>query len=172
MPKRDVLKRAPRHRFFALNDVRLTGHVTHDPQMRYAEDGTPVCAFQVGVARLMSKGRRRSSFIQIVAFRSLAVRCSGLRKGLPVYIAGALEEQTYMAGGRWTKTVKIIADDVFRMTEDESESITLPMDETPCEPQTRPRPRTRTPPAAAPEGVPLPLDDPGAKGNPPIESPR
>lgn len=132
MPKRDIIKSAPRHRFVALNKLTITGHCTHDPQIRYGDNGEAVCMFQIGVSRPMrgTSGRRRNGFFQVATFGQLALQCANLRTGLPVLVEGELQETQWQVAGRWVRGAKIVADRVWRMTEDEADTgNTLAVDE-------------------------------------------
>lgn len=145
MPKRDVVKRAPRHRFVSINEVRLTGHLTHDAELRYTPDGKAICQFQVGtnIPLRGTKGQRAKTFTQIATFGAIAVRASQLRKGLPVYITGRLQDSRWLAGTRWVRTIRVVADQILRLTEDEPNDITSLDDNADEGSQPQPTPRSR-----------------------------
>jgi single-strand DNA-binding protein len=51
-------------RLHSLNDVKLVGRLTRDPELRYTPQGTPVCHFRIAVGRKFkdrnSNERRKS----------------------------------------------------------------------------------------------------------------
>src|SRR5262245_17543744 len=88
-------------RLHSLNDVKLVGRLTRDPELRYTPQGTPVCHFRVAVSRSY-KDRNSSEWKEEVAFvpcsvwRETAERCGQrLKKGSPVFIEGRLKSRDW-----------------------------------------------------------------------------
>jgi len=116
--KRNVTAAPRKHRFVCINNVVVTGHLTHDPELKYTKDGTPCLDFQIGV-RSSGPGAR-SHFVTVCVFGSMAVTCSKLRKGLPVVIEGEIRDSVRKFGAIVQRRAKIWARRVHRMTEDQS----------------------------------------------------
>ncbi len=88
-------------RLHSLNDVKLVGRLTRDPELRYTPQGTPVCHFRIAVSRSY-KDRNSSEWKEEVAFvpcsvwRESAERCGQrLKKGSPVFIEGRLKSREW-----------------------------------------------------------------------------
>ncbi len=88
-------------RLHSLNDVKMVGRLTRDPELRYTPQGTPVCHFRIAVSRSY-KDRNSSEWKEEVAFvpcstwRETAERCGQrLKKGSPVFIEGRLKSRDW-----------------------------------------------------------------------------
>jgi single-strand DNA-binding protein len=88
-------------RLHSLNDVKIVGRLTRDPELRYTSQGTPVCHFSVAVGRRY-KDRNSSEWKEEVAFvpcsvwRETAERCGQrLKKGSPVFVEGRLKTKQW-----------------------------------------------------------------------------
>lgn len=88
-------------RLHSLNDVKLVGRLTKDPELRYTTQGTAVCHFRIAVGRKY-KDRNSSEWKEEVAFvpcsvwRESAERCGQrLKKGSPVFIEGRLKSREW-----------------------------------------------------------------------------
>lgn len=88
-------------RLHSLNDVKLVGRLTRDPDLRYTAQGTPVCHFRIAVGRRY-KDRNSSEWKEEVAFvpcsvwRETAERCGQkLKKGSPVFVEGRLRSKEW-----------------------------------------------------------------------------
>jgi single-strand DNA-binding protein len=88
-------------RLHSLNDVKLVGRLTKDPELRYTTQGTAVCHFRIAVGRKY-KDRNSSEWKEDVAFvpcsvwRETAERCGQrLKKGSPVFIEGRLKSREW-----------------------------------------------------------------------------
>lgn len=78
------------------NRVILAGNLTADPELRYSQDGTPVCSFNIAVNRVytMPSGEKKEevTFVPITIWRNQAEACAEyLRKGRPVLVEGRLQ---------------------------------------------------------------------------------
>ena len=101
------------------NSVVLLGRLARDPQIRYVNNGAPVCTFSVATNHHYTKsdGQKAQSvtFVDVDVWRRLAELCSQfLKKGRQVLVTGTLRQD------RWidTKTqqprskLKVIAREV------------------------------------------------------------
>ena len=129
------------------NSVVLLGRLARDPQLRYVNNGAPVCTFSVATNHRYTKpdGQKAESvtFIDVDVWRRLAELCSQfLKKGRQVLVTGMLKQD------RWTdaKTqqprsrLKVIAREVKFIGPKPG---TEPRDETE-EPEAEPEPETPT----------------------------
>jgi single-strand DNA-binding protein len=87
-------------RLHQLNDVKLVGRLTRDPELRFTGKGQPVCQFNLAVNRrykdASGEWRDDVSFIPVVAWGELAQRCGErLKKGSPVYVEGRLKSSSW-----------------------------------------------------------------------------
>ena len=88
-------------RLLQLNDVRLVGRLTRDPEMRFTSSGTPMCRFDLAVNRRYKDSKSGewkddTSFIPVVVWREAAQRCGDrLKKGSPVYAEGRLKSRSW-----------------------------------------------------------------------------
>ena len=83
------------------NSVVLLGRLTRDPQLRYVNNGAPVCTFSVATNHRYTKadGQKAESvtFVDVDVWRRLAELCSQcLKKGRQVLVTGMLKQD------RWT----------------------------------------------------------------------
>lgn len=77
-----------------MNDVKLSGHLTADPELKMTPSNVPVCTFVLAVDR--SSKNKTADFPTIVAWRKLAefvVRY--LRKGRKIIVEGELRTRIY-----------------------------------------------------------------------------
>jgi single-strand DNA-binding protein len=88
-------------RLLQLNDVRLVGRLTRDPELRFTGSGTAVCRFDMAVNRRYRDTKSGEwkddvSFIPVVVWREAAQRCGDrLKKGSPVYVEGRLKSKSW-----------------------------------------------------------------------------
>ncbi len=84
-----------------LNDVRLVGRLTRDPELRFTTKGTAVCRFDLAVNRrykdnASGEWKDDTSFIPVVVWREAGQRCGErLKKGSPVYVEGRLKSKSW-----------------------------------------------------------------------------
>lgn len=99
-----------------VNKVILVGNLGRDPEMRYTQNGSPVCNFSIATSetwkdRNTGEKRETTEWHRIVTFRNLAEICARyLRKGSKVYIEGKLRTSSYEKDGITRYTTDIIAD--------------------------------------------------------------
>lgn len=88
-------------RLHQLNDVKLVGRLTRDPDLRYTPKGQAVCHFRLAVGRRFkdkatNEWREEAAFVPVVSWREAAERCAErLKKGSPVYVEGRLKSREW-----------------------------------------------------------------------------
>ena len=87
-------------RLHQLNDVKLVGRITRDPELKYTGKGQAVCRLDLAVNRrykdATGEWKEDTSFIPVVVWRDAARRCSErLKKGSPVYVEGRLRSRNW-----------------------------------------------------------------------------
>lgn len=88
-------------RLHSLNDIKLVGRLTRDPELRYTPQGTPVCHFRVAVSRSYkdknsNEWKEEVAFVPCSTWRETAERCGQrLKKGSPVFIEGRLKSRDW-----------------------------------------------------------------------------
>lgn len=90
-----------------LNRVLLSGRLTHEPDRRYAADGTPVTRFNLAFHRRYQDSQgawaEHTGFVTVMTYRRLAEVCGQhLHKGSPVVVEGRLQMREWNApqGGK------------------------------------------------------------------------
>lgn len=99
-----------------LNDVKLCGRLTADPELKTTTGGHSVCSFSLAVERDYAKdGNRETDFIDIVAWRGTAEFISKFfAKGKMVIVSGSLQKEKYTANdGTNRYATKVVADKVW-----------------------------------------------------------
>lgn len=95
-----------------MNRVDLIGRLTADPELRYTNDGKPVCNFRIAVNRY-SKNGKLTDYMNIVVFDERAETCKTyLEKGSQVGVEGAIRSGSYEKDGRKIYTTNIVANNV------------------------------------------------------------
>jgi single-strand DNA-binding protein len=85
----------------SLNDVKLVGRLTRDPELRYTTQGTAVCHFRLAVGRkykdrTSGEWKEEVAFVPCNVWRETAERCGQrLKKGSPVFIEGRLKSREW-----------------------------------------------------------------------------
>jgi len=77
-----------------LNQCVLIGRLAQDPELRYTDEGTPVCNFSLAVQRDFTNrdGEKDTDFIDIVAWRKTGETAAQyLKKGRMVAVTGRLQ---------------------------------------------------------------------------------
>jgi len=92
------------------NKVILTGHLTKDPEIKFAASGTQVAIFSLAV-----NGRKddEASFFDCVAFdKTASLIAEYLSKGSPVLVEGYLKQERWEHEGQKRSKIKIIVTSV------------------------------------------------------------
>src|SRR3989344_6079807 len=87
-------------RLHQINDVKLVGRLTRDPELRFTAKGQGICRFDIAVNRRYKDGtgewKDDTSFVPITVWRDAAQRCADrLKKGSPVYVEGRLKSRNW-----------------------------------------------------------------------------
>src|SRR5882672_7129917 len=87
-------------RLLQLNDVRLVGRLTRDPEVRYTPKGQAVARLDLAVNRRYKDGtgewREEATFVPVTVWREAAERCrERLKKGSPLYVEGRLRSTSW-----------------------------------------------------------------------------
>lgn len=104
--------------FGDLNEVKILGNMTSDPELRYTNNGTPVASFSVATNRRFKQGEEwkdQSEFHNIVVWSNLAQQLTQrAKKGTRVMVLGHLQTRSWEGqDGKKNYRTEIIADDVF-----------------------------------------------------------
>src|ERR671919_335651 len=107
--------RAQRRRrdMVSFNRVVLAGNLTRDPELRFTNDGVPVCGFGLAVNRVRSKNEE-VDFFNVSAWRELGETIANYKKkGDPILVEGRLQYRTWEAqDGSKRSAVDVVADNV------------------------------------------------------------
>jgi single-strand DNA-binding protein len=97
----------------SFNRVILAGNLTRDPELRFTNDGIPVCGFGLAVNRVRSKNEE-VDFFDISAWRELGETIANYKKkGDPILLEGRLQYRTWEAqDGSKRSKVDVVADNV------------------------------------------------------------
>ena len=97
----------------SFNRVILAGNLTRDPELRFTNDGVPVCAFGLAVNRVRSRNEE-VDFFDISAWRELGETVANYKKkGDPILVEGRLQYRTWEAqDGSKRSKVDVVADTV------------------------------------------------------------
>lgn len=97
-----------------LNKVMLIGRLGQDPQLKYSNQGSPICTFTVATDESYTDrdGNKveRTEWHRIVVYQKLAETCNNyLSKGRQVYVEGSLQTrkwQDQQGQDRYTTEIK------------------------------------------------------------------
>jgi single-strand DNA-binding protein len=97
----------------SFNRVILAGNLTRDPELRFTNDGVPVCSFGLAVNRVRSRNEE-VDFFDISAWRELGETIANYKKkGDPILLEGRLQYRTWEAqDGSKRSKVDVVADNV------------------------------------------------------------
>jgi single-strand DNA-binding protein len=95
------------------NRVILAGNLTRDPELRFTQNGVPVCGFGIAVNRVRSKNEE-VDFFDVTAWRELGETIANYKKkGDPILVEGKLQYRQYEAkDGSKRSAVDVVADNV------------------------------------------------------------
>ncbi len=94
-----------------INRVLLSGRLTHDPEMRYAADGTHITNFPIAFNRRYRDRRgnlaEQTGFVTVMTYQRLAEVCGQrLKKGNAVLVEGRLQMREW-SGPRGEKRQRL-----------------------------------------------------------------
>lgn len=99
-----------------INRVVLVGRLTRDPDLKYLQNGTPVCAFTLAVNRSFKKenGEQEADFINIVVWRKAAENAANfLKKGSLAGIDGRIQTRNYEGqDGKRVYVTEVVAESI------------------------------------------------------------
>ena len=99
-----------------MNKVILIGRLTRDPELRYANNNTPVTNITVAVARPFQNqnGEREADFINVIIWRKQAENVKKyLTKGSQVAVEGRIQTRNYDdKDGKKVYVTEVVADNV------------------------------------------------------------
>ena len=97
----------------SFNRTILAGNLTRDPELRFTNDGVPVCNFGLAVNRVRSKSEE-VDFFDISAWRELGETVANYKKkGDPVLVEGRLQYRTWEGqDGSKRSKVDVTADNI------------------------------------------------------------
>ncbi len=97
----------------SFNRVVLAGNLTRDPELRFTNDGIPVCSFGLAVNRVRARSEE-VDFFDISAWRELGETIANYKKkGDPILLEGRLQYRTWEAqDGSKRSKVDVVADNV------------------------------------------------------------
>ena len=95
------------------NRVILAGNLTRDPELRFTNNGVPVCSFGLAVNRVRSKSEE-VDFFDVSAWRELGETIANYKKkGDPILLEGRLQFRSWEAqDGSKRNKVDIVADTI------------------------------------------------------------
>jgi single-strand DNA-binding protein len=99
----------------SFNRVVLAGNLTKDPELRFTQNGVPVCTFPIAVNRVRSKKSSEAvDFFNVSCWRELGETVADYKKkGDPILVEGRLKYRTWQApDGTKRSAVEVVADRV------------------------------------------------------------
>ena len=98
----------------SFNRVVLAGNLTRDPELRFTQNGVPVCNFPIAVNRVRSKKSEAVDFFNVSCWRELGETVTNYKKkGDPILVEGRLKYRTWQApDGAKRSAVEVVADRV------------------------------------------------------------
>lgn len=101
-----------------LNKCFFMGRLTHDPELRHTQAGTPVASFSLAVERDFkdkTTGERATDFIDVVVWRNTAeFVAKHFSKGRMAVVVGPLQiRQWEDKDGNKRRTAEVIAESVY-----------------------------------------------------------
>lgn len=101
----------------SINKITILGHVGNDPEIRDVNSDRSVARFRVATTRRYKSGhesKEETTWHTVECWNGLAeIVEKYVRKGMPVYVEGRLEIQTYQKDGQDKLAVRIVAEEVI-----------------------------------------------------------
>ena len=111
----------------SLNKVQLIGNVVKDPELRYTQTGTGICAFTIATDRawvVNGEKKEESEFHRVVAWSKLAELCSKLlKKGTKTYVSGRISNRSYEKDGEKRYVTEIIMEDMIVLSQKTGDAV-------------------------------------------------
>ena len=100
----------------SFNKTIQAGNLTRDPELRFTNEGVPVCEFGLAVNRVRSKDKDAVDFFDVTTWRELGETIANYKKkGDPVLVEGRLTYSSWEAqdgSGAKRSKVTITAENV------------------------------------------------------------
>jgi single-strand DNA-binding protein len=98
----------------SFNRVVLGGNLTRDPELRFTQNGVPVCSFSIAVNRVRPKNNEAVDYFNVSAWRELGETVANYKKkGDPILVEGRLQYRSWQAqDGAKRNAVDVVADNV------------------------------------------------------------
>lgn len=105
----------------SLNEVKLIGNLTRDPELRKTTGGHDVCSFSVATNRTYkdkdNNKKDEPEYHNIVAWGKLAEICGKyLVKGKKVYVSGRIQTRSYEKDGQKQYRTEIVAENMIMLS--------------------------------------------------------
>ena len=103
-----------------LPEIRMTGNLTDNPELRYTGKGTPVCNFRLVTFKLRKNGDQWKetdhTYVSVVAWDKLAEQIAeNLEKGSEVTVAGELKGREFDGQTRYEVTARHVSQPLPRL---------------------------------------------------------
>ena len=103
-----------------LNEVRLLGNLTRDPELKTTEKGKKLCKFGIATNRSWKEEdgtiQTKTDFHNIICWgRKAEIYGEYLKKGSRVLISGRIENQQYVKDGKTRTYSQILATDIIML---------------------------------------------------------
>ncbi len=102
-----------------LNDVKIQGRLTRDPELRRTNSGKAVCSFSIAhEPDYVPKGQEKeTTFFDVVTWEQNAEYCArNLQKGRMILVDGRVQQRKYTdKNGVDRIAVEVVADHVYHM---------------------------------------------------------
>ena len=100
-----------------VNKAIILGHLGRDPELRYLQNGQPVCKLNIATSRRYTNKQNESveetEWHRVSVWGKQAEHCNNfLTKGRQVYVEGRLRTSSYDKDGQKHYTTEIVADTV------------------------------------------------------------
>lgn len=99
-----------------MNDVKLLGRLTEDPELRYTQSGKPVTTFSLAVdRRTKNKEEKAADFFVIVCWNNLAEFATRyLGKGRQIVVGGRLQNRKWKDKYDQNRiSTEVVADNIY-----------------------------------------------------------
>ena len=98
-----------------MNSIQLIGRLTADPELRFTNGGTPVCAIRLAVPRRRRKGEAEPApvFVNVVTYGAQAEAVAEhMAKGRRVSVTGRLEYREWTTDDVRHSILEVVASQV------------------------------------------------------------
>lgn len=103
--------------FDDINEARIMGNVTQEPDLRFTPSGSAVMNFSVATNRSYKSGeewKEEATFHNIVVWGNLAQQLSTrIKKGTKVYLDGRIQTRSWESDGRKNYKTEVVASNVI-----------------------------------------------------------